>query len=305
MMDGASSGEIRNPHYTKTVLVTDQEKEGESDQTNIFALGEEGGNESIKGNSSSKNESDFVESASLAISLNQVKQTTVQNSSKCVTDNDSKNVSDTHEADFINCKKDSPTSLPDRHEPPQYAVVNKDKKKPRPPKSYCNQPALPLYTEKKQHSTQKLEYYSAQEIQERSPSPVYAEPIINEKKQQTECLSVETVTKKQDDSAITERSPSPEYAVVDDSTRQSKDYTIGGTREEDEQHYYHSLEGPVDGNRQADTDDNIGHKSRRYTVPESTEEGEQHYYFCLEGPIAGSINGKKVSDSEEQAGPTF
>ena len=304
-MDGASSGEIRNPHYTKTVLVTDQEQEGESDQTKIFALGEEGGNESIKGKSSSKNESDFIESASLVTSPNQVKQTTVQNLSKCVTDNDSKTVSDTHEEDFVNCKKDSPTSLPDHHEPPQYAVVNKDKKKPKPPKSNCNQPTLPFCTEKTQQSTQKLEYYSAQEIQERSPSPVYAEPIINEKKQQTECLSVETVANKQDDSAITERSPSPEYAEVDDTTRQSRDYTIGGTGEDDEQHYYHSLEDPIGGNRQVVTDDNIGHKSRRYTVPESTEEGEQHYYFSLEGPIAGSINGEKVSDSEEQAGPTF
>ena len=171
---------------------------------------------------------------------------------------------------LVDCKKDSTTAEAFYSEPPQYAVVNKVKKKVKPVKN--KKPLLPPNREKTQDTTSK-----AEERQERSPSPVYAEPIIIMKKQQQ--LQASSVK----DSAVEERSASPEYAEVDDVNTQAKAYTTEGT-EKDVQHYYHSLEDPIDGQVRSKTKgstDDVTHKG-----------GVQHYYHILEGPVGG----KSVAD---------
>ena len=121
-------------------------------------------------------------------------------------------------------------------------------------------------------------------MQERSPSPVYAEPSIDKKKL-AQSSSVEMLVKKQGEPAIEERSASPEYAEVDDARRCSKGYTIDVIGE-GERHYYHSLEEPIDS--EVVTKGNVGHNSKDYTVKSTVE---QHYYHRLECPNAGSISG--------------
>ena len=69
---------------------------------------------------------------------------------------------------------------------------------------------------------------SAHESLKRGPSPVYAEVSKDEKK------------KKQQER---ERSPSPKYTEVDNVNKHSKDI-VNREKEEDEQHYYYSLEIP-------------------------------------------------------------
>ena len=120
-------------------------------------------------------------------------------------------------------------------------------------------------------------------MQERSPSPVYAEPSIDKKKL-AQASSVEMLVKN-GDSAIEERSASPEYAEVDDASRRSKGCTIDAIGE-GERHYYHSLEEPTDS--EVVSEANVGRKSKDYTVQSTVE---QHYYHSLECPNAGSISG--------------
>ena len=279
MIEATLSGEIRNPHYTKTVIVAEQEKEDGQ-----FALCErQAEHENDMGSGSSKTNSLCGGGFPLTILPKhscQTHQSIAQHSLYTVTDDNTNKVNDTRKENFVNHKKESTSS---HHEPPLYAVVNIEKKKSRSLKS--KQLILPTEGEITCDSTlirdtiisKKVEYYSAPEAQERSPSPVYAEPVIDQEK-----------LAKASRSAIEERRPSPEYA--DDAKRRSKGYTIEGIPE-DEQHYYHSLECPIDN---VVTEGNIGHKSKDYTV-QSTVEGEQHYYHSLECQIGNDVNEGCVS----------
>ena len=273
LMEATSSGEIRNPHYTKTVLLTEQEQEGRQ-----FVLCErqvEHENDQVSGNCGG-----FPLIISTKHSC-QTHQSIAQHSLYTVTDDNTNIDSDTRKENFVNHKKESTSS---HHEPPLYAVVNKEKKKSRSLKS--KQLILPTEGEITCDSTlirdtiisKKVEYYSAPEAQERSPSPVYAEPVIDQEKLAQASRS-----------AIEGRRPSPEYA--DDAKRRSKRYTIEGIPE-DEQHYYHSLECPIDN---VVTEGNIGHKSKDYTVQSTEEGGEQHYYHSLECQIGNDVNEECVS----------
>ena len=73
------------------------------------------------------------------------------------------------------------------------------------------------------------------EPQKRSPSPVYAEVHKDKKKKKQQ----------EDDSVVTEgeRSQSPEYSKVE-INKHSKEIIVNHENQEDEQHYYHSLENP-------------------------------------------------------------
>ena len=279
MIEATSSGEIRNPHYTKTVIVPEQEKEDGQ-----FALCErqaEHENDQVSG--SSKSDLHCGEGFPLTISTKhscQTQQTIAQHSLYTVTDDNTNIDSDKRKENFVNHQKESTSS---HNQPPLYAVVNKEKKKSRSLKS--KQLILPTEGEITCDSTlirdtiisKKVEYYSAPEAQERSPSPVYAEPVIDQEKLAQASRS-----------AIEGRRPSPEYA--DDASRRSKGYTIE-VIPEDEQHYYHSLECPIDN---VLTEGNNGHKSEDYTV-QSTVEGEQHYYHSLECQIGNDVNEGCVS----------
>ena len=80
------------------------------------------------------------------------------------------------------------------------------------------------------------------EPQERCPSPVYAEVHKDKKKKQQQDHSV----------VIDERegNQSPEYSQVQSFNKHSKDI-VYQENQEDEQHYYHSLENPVElGNKE-------------------------------------------------------
>ena len=285
MIEATSSGEIRNPHYTKTVLLSEQEKEGHQ-----FALCKrQAKHENNQVSGSSKTDPHCEEGFPLTISTKhscQTQQSIAQHSLYTVTDDDTNKDSDTHKENFVNHQKESTSS---HHEPPQYAVVNKEKNKSRSLKS--KQLILPTEGEITCHSdstlirdtiiSKKVEYYSAPEAQERSPSPVYAEPVIDQEKLAQASRS-----------AIEGRRPSPEYA--DDASRRSKGYTIE-VIPEDEQHYYHSLECPIDN---VVTEGNIGHKSKDYTV-QSTVVGEQHYYHSLECQVDNNVNEGCVSNKSK------
>lgn len=75
------------------------------------------------------------------------------------------------------------------------------------------------------------------EPQERCPSPVYAEVHKDKKKKQQQDHSV----------VIDERegNQSPEYSQVQSFNKHSKDI-VYQENQEDEQHYYHSLENPAE-----------------------------------------------------------
>ena len=78
------------------------------------------------------------------------------------------------------------------------------------------------------------------EPQERCPSPVYAEVHKDKKKkQQQNCSKVITEER--------EGNQSPEYSQVENVNKHS----VNQKNQEDEQHYYHSLENPVEhGNKE-------------------------------------------------------
>ena len=106
---------------------------------------------------------------------------------------------------------------------------------------------------------------------EKSPSPVYAEVHKDRKKK-----------KQWEDNSVVvderEKSQSPEYAEV--VNKHSKDIlNQKSLNEEDQQHYYHSLEI---------------HEEHGYI---GNQEDEQHYYYSLEIPEEHGCSGNNIVET--------
>ena len=136
----------------------------------------------------------------------------------------------------------------DHNQSPEYAVVNKANKSFKTANSV--QPTIgdewysPGYAEvgevsnkaaatiKENQDTSAHESLSLK----KSPSPVYAE-VSEERKKKKQPYENHSVVEER------ERSPSPRYTQVDNVNKHSKD-TVNQEKQEDEQHYYYSLEIP-------------------------------------------------------------
>ena len=115
MMDTSLSGEIQNPHYTKTVTATEKDKR--DDRTKLFTRRDQGNEGSTKNR--------CVRDASMGITFSHgyPKHSNVQQPLNSRNADSTVVISDGHNEDFVNRRKESELFY---HKPTQHGVVNKD-----------------------------------------------------------------------------------------------------------------------------------------------------------------------------------